>query len=276
MLHKSFHLKDSYPFLGENGCDPVVTTYIMDSDEKWASSLLTRPALLVLPGGGYSSVSPREAEPIALSFLQYGYNVFVLTYSTKPNHFPTAIREVAAAMEYIYSTAEELNTDVARVAIMGFSAGGHLACHYSNSFDCAEVREVFPESKPVQAAVLAYPVITADPNHRHRGSFVNLSGHDEPTQEDIEKYSLENLVTENTPPTFLWHTRTDTTVPVMNSLFYAQALAQKDIPFSLHIYPSGKHGLSSVCPLSCVNLSPEAAIANQWIEDSAKWLKMTL
>lgn len=276
MIHKKYHLKDIYPFLGDNGCDPVVTTYINDADEKWASSLTPRPAMLILPGGGYGNVSPREAEPVAINFQRFGYNVFVLTYSTKPHHYPTAIREVAGAMELIYATAGEWNTDISRVAIMGFSAGGHLACHYSNSYASPEVRQVFPDSKPVQAAVLAYPVISGDPAHRHNGSFVNLSGHAVPTEEDIEKFSLQNLVTENTPPTFLWHTRTDNLVPVINSLLYAQALALKDVPFSLHVYPFGKHGLSTVDAYTCVDLDQNSVPAHDWIEDCHTWLTMTL
>lgn len=276
MYHEVIHLKDIYPFLGENGCDPMLTTYLPVNNPGMNYAGRMRPALLICPGGGYRAVSVREAEPIAVNFLVDGYNVFVLNYSVTPNTFPTALREVAAAMEVIYSRAEEWITDVSRVAIMGFSAGGHLACHYSNCFDCPEVREVFPDSKPVQAAVLSYPVITGDPKHRHKGSFVNLSGHAEPTEEDILKYSLELKVSDKTPPTFLWHTRTDQLVPVMNTILYARALAEQGTPFCVHIYPFGAHGLATVDEQTNKQVKPETALAHEWMEEARKWLKFTL
>lgn len=143
--------------------------------------------------------SERKAEPVAFLFLPEGYNVFILSYSGRPCRFPTQIREVAAAVELIHRNAEKWNCDTGRIAIMGFSAGGHLAGHYSTCYDCQEIREVFPESKTVQATILCYPVITANPCRRHTGNFQNLSGHEELTQKDIEKYSLDIKVTENTP-----------------------------------------------------------------------------
>lgn len=113
-------------------------------------------------------------------------------------------REVAAAMELIYQNAEAWHCDTARIAIMGFSAGGHLTAHYSNAYDCPEVRALFPDSKPVQASILCYPVITADPLWAHLGSFNALTGKEERTAEEIEKLSCNKLVTRSTPPTFLW------------------------------------------------------------------------
>ena len=272
MIYEHIHLKEQFPFLGENGCDPTMKIYVPRHyfDKKPDSP---RPAILICPGGGYAMVSSREGEPIAAKFLQDGYNVFVLTYSVAPHRFPTALREVAAAMELIHNTAEVYNTDASRIAIVGFSAGGHLACHYSNCYNIPEVREVFPESKPVQAAILSYPVISGSPKYRHKGSYVNLTGHAEPTEEDIEKFSLQNRVTENTPPTFLWHTRTDAAVPIMNTLLYAQALAEHGVPFSVHIYPFGAHGLSTVDTTTNDALEPKVELAAGWIEEARKWLK---
>ena len=276
MLHEVIYLKDFYPVLGEQDCDPKLTVYVPAHSSDIRSLRDIRPGLLVLPGGGYYNVSQREAEPVALNFLQEGYNVFVLTYSVKPHAFPTAIREVAGAMELIHANASLWGTDVSKVAIMGFSAGGHLACHYSNCYDCPEVRAVFPVSKPVQAAVLSYPVITGDPEYRHKASFVHLSGHKEPTEQDIEKFSLQNHVSEKTPPTFLWHTRTDQLVPVMNTLLYAQALAKQGTPFSVHIYPFGLHGLATVDGQTNGELPAEVSLAHNWMAEAAKWLKFTL
>jgi acetyl esterase/lipase len=135
---------------------------------------------------------------------------------------------------------------------------------------------VLPESKPVNACVLTYPVISADPKYYHGGSIRNVSGHEEPTAEDTEYFSLNNRVTPNTPPTFLWHTAADQLVPVMNSLLYAQALAENNVSFALRIYPHGRHGLATADDLTCANLEYPVTDANAWITDAAKWLKDTM
>ena len=167
MQTEVIHLKEYFPILGENGCDPTLMTFLPYNMTEMNRQDQKRPAILICPGGGYWMVSQREGEAIALNFLPDGYNVFVLTYSVKTHAFPTQIREVAAAMELIHTNADLWNTDKNRIAIMGFSAGGHLAGHYSTCYDIPEVRAVFPDSKPVQASILCYPVITADPQYRH-------------------------------------------------------------------------------------------------------------
>lgn len=276
MNHSVVHLKDFFPFLGTEDRDPTLTLYLPDNLQypEWQDK--RNPAILICPGGGYRVCSDRESEVIAMQFLCKGYRTFVLNYSVAPNHFPTQLREVAGAMELIHRNAESWHCDPARIAILGFSAGGHLAGHYSNCFDCEEVREVFPESKPVQASILCYPVITADPSFAHTPSIQRLSGHVDITPEDIRKYSLELLVTEKTPPTFLWHTTQDGVVPVKNSLVYAQALAEKKIPFALHIYPFGGHGLSTVNQLTNLSIEPRIALAEDWIPSLWKWLEFNL
>ena len=276
MIYQKFHLKELFPFLGNNGCNPVLEAYIPTNLLDKANLEKKHAGILICPGGGYQFVSKREAEPIALKFLQDGYRVFVLTYSVRPHTFPTQIREVAGAVELIHKYADNWMMDANRLAIMGFSAGGHLACHYSNCYNCKEVRDVFPNSKPVQAAVLAYPVITGDPQFRHKGSFVNLTGHAEPTEEDIEKFSLQNRVSEHTPPTFIWHTKTDDRVPVINALLYAQALAIHDVSFGLHIYPEGQHGLATVDEVTCVGDVSSLSDVAQWVNEARVWLKKTL
>ena len=276
MQHNVVHLKDFFPLLGEQDCDPTLTLYLLQNMVSMGREHDLRPTILVCPGGAYVDISQRESEPIALQFMAKGYNVAVLAYSCKPNRFPTQMREVAAAMELIHANSALWHCDPNRLAIMGFSAGGHLAAHYSTCYDCAEVREIFPESKAVQASVLCYPVITAYPPHRHIGSFLNISGHEELTQEDMQKFSAERHVTDKTPPAFLWHTAEDAGVPVMNSLLYAQALAEHKIPFSLHVYPYGCHGLATVDQQTNNELDSKAVYAADWIDAALKWLALTL
>ena len=270
MKIETVHLKAAYPFLGEDGKDPTLTVYVQHNA---IAGKTNRPAILLCPGGGYSNVSPREAEPIALALLPMGCNVFVLTYSVKPFGFPTQLREVAAAMELLHKNAEDWSIDPQKIAIMGFSAGGHLAAHYTNAYDCPEVREAFPDSKPVQASILCYPVISAESACGHMGSFRNLTGETDPfSRECIGKYSCDLLVTESTPPAFLWHTAADTVVPVVNSLLYAKALAERKIPFALHIYPHGPHGLATVDGQTNGTLQPGIEMAHTWLPELKSWL----
>lgn len=275
MTHELIHLKDRFPFLGEEGQDPTLTTYLPYNMTEMKRQDQKRPTILLCPGGGYGMVSQREAEPIAVHFLPEGYNVFVLTYSVLPHRFPVQLREVAAALELIYENADNWNVDTGHIAIMGFSAGGHLAAHYSSSFDCSEVRAVFPESKPVQASILCYPVITARAGLCHQGSFQNLLGHFPLTEAENDKFSCDRLVTDRTPPAFLWHTAADQVVPVANSLLYAQALSEHKIPFALHIYPNGHHGLATVDGQTNSDLSEATRLAADWLPTLKSWLKAT-
>lgn len=275
MQYEIIHLKEHFPFLGDNGCDPVLGAYIPNNMNNYNGDN-TRPGILICPGGGYGCVcSDREGEPIAMKFLSMGFNAFVLGYSTAPHNFPIQLREVAAAMEIINENAEKWQCDPEKIAITGFSAGGHLAAHYSTAYSCPEVREVFPESRPVAATILGYPVITASTPNAHIGSFLNLLGKTELTAEDEEKFSCDRLVTAATPPAFIWHTAEDQLVPVENSLMYAAALRSSKVPFELHIYPFGNHGLATVDRMTNGELSAAVLRNEKWLEDVNGWLKIT-
>lgn len=271
MIVKKLHLKDEFAFLGENGANPTLDIYL--PDEVMNRPDFKRPCMLICPGGGYRECSPREAEPIALNFLPEGFNVFVLTYTCAPARFPTQIREVAAAMELIFKNAEEWRCDIEKISIMGFSAGGHLAGHYSTSFDCPEVREIFPESKAPASSVLCYPVISAVAGKCHKGSFENLVGHYPLNDMEMKRFSLENAVKENTPPAFLWHTASDGVVPVYSSLAYANALSENKIPFELRVFPEGQHGVATCDAQTLDDFKRCYPYDRVWIKEAIDWLK---
>ena len=271
------NLKEKYKVLDVADRNPTLTCYLPRNLVEMGREDEMRPTILICPGGGYAGCSEREAEPIALKFLNWGFNAFVLRYSCAPHRYPTQLREVAAAMEEIYANANEWHCDLTKVGVIGFSAGGHLVAHYSNAYNSDAVREVFPESKKPNFAILAYPVISADETFAHKGSFVNLLG-EYPTGELVAKYSCEKLVSADTPPTFIWHTTTDQAVPVKNSLVYATALAENNIPFSVHIYPYGVHGLSTVDHLTNDDdrLDAKTLLADSWLSEFKKWFDNTL
>lgn len=271
------NLKEKYEFLADAGRNPTLTCYLPRNMIEMGRENEKRPCMVVCPGGGYANCSEREAEPIALRFLTWGFNVFILRYSCAPHRYPTQLREVAAVFEEIYKNADEWNCDTEKIGIIGFSAGGHLAAHYSNSYNCDAVRQAFPNSKKPNFSVLCYPVISADESFAHKGSFVNLLG-EYPTGSDVEKFSCDKLVTANTPPTFIWHTATDQAVPVKNGLCYATALAEKGVPFSIRVYPYGQHGLATCDTLtnSPDQLMPENLLAAEWFNDLKKWMDITL
>lgn len=270
-------LKEKYEFLGDEGRNPTLTCYLPYNLVEMGRADEMRPCMVVCPGGGYAYCSEREAEPIALKFLNWGFNVFVLNYSCAPHRYPVQLREVAATFEQIYKNANEWHCDTTKIGIIGFSAGGHLAANYSNAYNCGVVREVFPDSKKPNFSVLSYPVISANETNAHKGSFINLLG-TYPEGDDVEKYSCDKLVSFDTPPTFIWHTTEDQVVPVQNSLVYATALADNKVPFTLRIYPYGVHGLSTVDHLTLDDdrLDVKTALAHQWLQDLKAWMDKTI
>jgi acetyl esterase/lipase len=234
-----------------------------------------RPAVLVLPGGGYGFTSDREADPIALAFLAAGFHAFVLRYSVAPHAaFPNSLCDASRAMQLIRRHAAEWGVDADKIAVCGFSAGGHLAASLGTLWNDPEVVQqsgVTDGTNRPNALILMYPVITAG-LHTHGGSIQNLCA-----GRDVEamraRLSCELNVGPHTPPSFLFHTFMDNAVPVENSLLFASALARADVPFELHIYPNGVHGLALANALTA---NCQAAMldrdAEAWLGLCVNWL----
>ena len=201
-----------------------------------------RPAVLIIPGGGYEHVSRREGEPVALRFLARGYSTFVLEYSVAPARFPTQLQEAAMAMRYIRDHAAEFEIDPGMVAAIGFSAGGHLCGMLGMLFDAPEVAQIgtADQIRP-NTLGLCYPVAVSW-GATHEGSFANLCGGDQVLR---ERLSLDRLVRPDMPPVYLWHTRSDESVPCRNSLILTNALTEVGVPVAMRLYLRGRHGLST-------------------------------
>ena len=200
-----------------------------------------RPAVVICPGGGYGHLATREAEPMALAFVARGYQAFVLRYSVEPARYPQALCELAACVAEVRRMADTWGVDPRRVAVMGFSAGGHLAATLGASWHepwLAERTGATADELRPDALVLGYPVITSGA-YAHRPSFERLCGQDDQL---IEQLSIERRVDGRFPATFVWHTAADATVSVHNTLLLAGALAEAQVPFAAHVFPYGSHG----------------------------------
>lgn len=244
-----------------------------------------RTAVIVCPGGGYRMRSDREAEPVVMQFLSMGYHSFILDYSVEPNHFPTALLELAEAVALVREHGEEWHVDPDRILVCGFSAAGHLCCSLGNfwnqEFVYGAIGRTKEEVRP-DGMILCYPVITSGP-YAHEGSFKYLLGEDALTgdregenQPDREKkVSMELQVTENTPPAFIWHTFEDQSVPLENTLLLAGALRRAGVNFELHVFPRGGHGSSLANEETSGILEKQLIIpeAQVWISLAHTWIE---
>lgn len=273
MILEKINLKELYPALDRNDANPVLEVMVEDAHRDNLNGKL-KPSVLICPGGGYSMTWPGEGQPVAFDYLSAGCNCYILHYSVRPHVFPQAILEIACAVDYIVSHSTEYKADPSKIAILGFSAGGHAAASYCTLRNDPEVLKYIPEPKPVQAAILCYPVISAE-MPTHLGSFYNLTGKKELTEEDIEHFSLEKHIDPSvTPTSFIWATSDDAAVNPINSMRYAYELSKKKIPYELHIFPSGNHGLST-CEMGVCGTSDTENIKYNsiWTNLAVRWLK---
>ncbi len=273
MIHKKIEIK-------AHGMEAVgnLYTYFLDSSIEMRPNE-KRPVILMCPGGGYEMTSDREAEPMAMQFLAMGYHVAILRYSVCPVRYPAALLQVAESVLYLKEHADEYHIDPEKIVVQGCSAGGHLAANYGIAWNSPFLTKLMgmendPERLCVAGLLLCYPVITSG-EKAHEESFRNLLG--EQYEEKKEELSLENQVTPDTPPTFLWHTATDETVPVENSLYFFQSCLQQGVSAELHIYPVGGHGLSlaneETCRANGIGVQKEC---QSWISLAQTWLEEIL
>lgn len=245
--------------LGEEQEDkPTLVPYLVEGSEPTA-------AVIVCPGGGYARRANHEGEPVAQWLNSLGISAFVVHYRVAPYRHPNPLMDAQRAIRTVRSRANEWNIDPNRVGILGFSAGGHVAGSAGTHYDAGRPDAEDPierESSRPDLLVLCYAVISFGP-YAHKGSLTNLLG-ESPDPSLVELMSHELQVTEDTPPTFLWHTADDASVPVENSLLFASALSRNRVPFELHVFESGRHGLG---------LAAEQHGVRAWTDVCASWLQ---
>ena len=269
MIHETIDLYEYFHIPRGENADGRLTVYMREKNGELTAKV--RPAALIIPGGGYGYVSPREGEPIALRFLIEGYNVFRLHYTVN-TAFPVPLIEAAMAMAYIRETAVKYDTDPDHVCAVGCSAGGHLAGMLATLFDDPAIKAVLGNKKiRPDAAILCYAVLTTG-ELTHSDTAQVISGGDRALR---EKLSLEKRVTEGSVPAFLWHTLSDAAVPVENSLMMASAYRKAGVPFELHVFAEGWHGLSTA-DIETANGYDDGrfnAPVQAWLPLAFTWLK---
>lgn len=235
-----------------------VCGYLHDDHDRLIAHRV-RPALIVCPGGGYGHLSPREGDDPAMEFFVLGYNVFVLHYSLREQAGQLRpLGELAETVNTVRENAADWHIDPEKIAVMGFSAGGHLAASLGAFW------QNYSENARPNALVLCYPVITLG-EFTHKGTRDNVTGGD---GELLEMLSIENHVTAEFPPSFVWGTVDDASVPMENSLLLVSTLRKAGVPFEYHLFAHGKHGLST-CTQEVETPNPEC---RKWVELVKVWL----
>ena len=274
MLYEKYILNVPYEKGGvsSEGCRAELTAVVPDMLPNDTRGIKRR-AVIICPGGGYDYCSVREAEPVAMRLASYNIACFVLNYSCYRKLFPTNLLELAAAMLFVRENGDRFGIDTEKVYVCGFSAGGHLAAslgvHWNKPF-AYKPFGVSPEMIRPCGQILCYPVITGG-EKRHDGSILNLIGDDSNT-EAKRLVSLEEQVSGDTVPTFIWSTCDDELVPVENTLMFTEALAAHKVPFTSHIFSSGVHGLA-LADESTANydghINKECA---EWVRMAVEWI----
>jgi acetyl esterase/lipase len=242
---------------------PTLTPYVPDATNA------TGAALVICPGGGYQHLAPHEGNDYALWLNQHGVTCFVLKYRLGANGYrhPAMLNDAARAVRWVRAHADEFKVDAHRVGIMGSSAGGHLAATLLTHFDAGDTNStdaVERQSSRPDLGILCYPVITMG-EFAHKGSRDNLLGTHAPPKL-VKLLSNELQVRTNTPSCFLWTTFEDKTVPMENTMLFAEALRKNQVPFDLHVYQKGGHGMGLKDKLPFAQPHP-------WAGDCLFWLK---
>jgi len=244
--------------LGKSDNDiPTLTVY------RPGEGKATGAAMVICPGGGYGGLAGHEGKDYAVWLADHGVTGFVLKYRLGSHGYrhPRMLQDAARAVRTVRAQAAKWSVDPKRVGIMGSSAGGHLASTLLTHFDSGNPNgsdDIEKQSSRPDLGILCYAVITLG-EKTHQGSKKNLLG-ENPPEDLVKLLSNEQQVTKETPPTFLWHTAEDTAVPAENSMMFAMALQKNHVPYELHIYEKGRHGLG-------------LANGHPWTEQCLRWLK---
>ncbi|MBQ9118379.1 MAG: alpha/beta hydrolase [Clostridia bacterium] len=268
MQVKRVSLQEEYGFGGYLDC--MALDYPFDIPMDWS-----RPAVIVVPGGGYGMTSKREGEIVAAEFFARGYQAFVLWYEVRSDgaSYPRQFLQLASAIDYVKKHAKEFSVKPDSVFAVGFSAGGHLVGSLATGHQDASAIAGKPLNASPAAVGLCYPVINYEVGHNETYENVLQGYEGEEKARLIEKLSLDKAVNDATPPAFIWTTAEDSVVDSRNSLYYALALAKRKIPYELHVYPQGEHGASTGA-VEITNEMPHYKRISAWLDDCVSFFNL--
>lgn len=284
--------------------DVTLTAYILDESKELSYSK-KRPGIIVNPGGAYTMLSDREAEPIAMRFAGLGYQTFVLRYSVitgKVNQwpenaeqlperrpegeYPAPLLELAKAMLIVREHAKEWNVDICQVGVCGFSAGGHNAAMYASCWHrpiLTEALKVNAEALKPAFCIIGYPFIDWELEYNldlapeirqaYKWMYLDYFGETDPTVERMHECSANYLVSEKTAPTFIWTTATDQSVHPNHSISLVMEMAKKKVPYEFHVFGEGNHGLALADRATLNQESDMNETVAQWMPLVEKWLE---
>ncbi len=263
MKIKAVELKEYYPVQGGSlQCIAMETPWSI-GHENWR-----RPAVIVAPGGGYTHVSKREGEPIAMEFLAKGFQAFVLTYVCSPEaRYPEQLIELASAVDYVKKHADEYFVNPNEIFVVGFSAGGHLTANLAVEYQNVSKKAGFALDCKPTAVGLSYAAINRKVGCERVQDAILLGYSEEEKASFKEIHHLDEAVTSLTPPSFIWATATDQVVSCQHSLLFATAAAKAGVPFELHIYPEGLHGRSTGSLEVCDEMPGNSSRLSGWLEN---------
>ena len=264
-------LKEYYPVKGGSlNCIAMENPWGVEGRENWR-----RPAVIIAPGGGYTRVSRREGEPIAMEFLAKGFQAFVLTYLCSPHaRYPEQLIEIASAVDYVKKHADEYFVNPDEIFVIGFSAGGHLTANLAVEYGSVSKKAgVELDCKPT-AVGLSYAAISEKAGCKRVQEAILVGYSEEEKLQVGERIRcLDKGVTKRTPPSFIWATATDQVVSCQHSLLFATALAKKGVPFELHVYPEGLHGRSTGSLEVNDEMPGNSSKLCQWVDNCVKFFR---
>ena len=271
MNYKKFNLRDLSPLFKDSSATLEFYELQFPHESTFDPSF-PRPALLICPGGAYVYCSDREGEPVALRFLTEGFNAFVLRYTCK-QEYPVPQREVVFALNFIKEHQKEFHLTDDNPSIMGFSAGGHLvgsiALYYK---EIAESLGISPKDVKPTAVIMGYPVVSTEKGVGEWTTVTTITG----LKEDmIKKLSLENNVTPDCPPVYIFSTKTDTCVPPENAERFVRALKKNNVCYKYSLFEKGIHGGSLYSRGVYQKYEPimeEAEASSIWVKEASKFI----
>lgn len=238
----------------------------LDYFEFFSAGSFEAPCVVITPGGGYDHTSAREAKNVADEFLKRHIHAAVLYYRESLDSYPTPMDELGFTITYLRKNYKKLKIKKDKIISIGFSAGGHLAL--ANAIYGDEYSE---NGKP-NYLILCYPVVSSSKDIWHEGSFNNLLK-DKISDSLLDKLSLERHIPADLPDVFLWHTFTDNSVSVLNSIRLLEALKEKDINVECHLFPEGGHGLSLADDTTMLgDITKKNSYVHRWVQMMFEWI----